>query len=369
MQTFEDLFQKQPAVTTDAPGRVNLIGEHTDYNGGFVLPTPIPQRTRVQLSPRDDRHVRAASVRIGPVIEAYDLGNEQIGRGWLDYLQGVTQLLVQAGHQIRGFDVFITSDVPVGSGLSSSAALDVALLRALRSAFDLKLDDLQIALIGQKVENAFVGAQVGIMDPMVASLGENGSALFIDARTLNYERIALPTAADLVVINSGVAHDHAAGDYNTRRAECEQVCRLLNVQQLRELSAADLPRVNALPDPLNRRARHVITENDRVLQTIVAFRANDLTQIGMLFQASHQSMRNDYQISIPEIDLLVELARRDADVYGARLTGGGFGGSIVLLARGDCGEAVARSLAQRYAHETGRTPAVLVPALKEFVRE
>jgi galactokinase len=257
--------------------------------------------------------------------------------------------------------VRIDSHVPLGSGLSSSASLTVALMRALRLAFRLDLDDVRIARLGQRVENEFVGARVGIMDPMAASLADMGTALFLDARSLAYQRVPLPAGADLVVLHSGVAHNHAAGDYNTRRAECERACELLGVGQLRDLGAADLPRVAALPEPLGRRARHVITENDRVLAAVEAIRGGDLRRLGALFYASQDSMRDDYEVSVPEIDLIVSLAKADDDLYGARLTGGGFGGSVVMLARAGAGRAAAERVARRYAEQSGRQPRVLVP--------
>jgi galactokinase len=362
MDDFATLFGRPPAVSADAPGRVNLIGEHTDYNGGFVLPTAIPQRTRVELVPRSDDVVRAASTAKDGEVLTFALGAERPGRGWLDYVQGVTCLLRAGGHPLRGFDARIDSTVPVGSGLSSSAALSVSLMRALRTAFGLALDDVQIARLGQRAENEFVGAQVGIMDPMAASLADEGTALFLDARSLHFERVRLPPGADLIVLNSGVAHDHAAGDYNTRRAECERACSLLGVKLLREVDTADLPRVEALPEPLRRRARHVITENERVLGAVEAMRRGDLPRLGELFYQSHASMRDDYEVSVPEIDWIVDLARATGEVYGARLTGGGFGGSVVMLARAGRGRAVAERVARDYAAQSGRTPRVLVPA-------
>jgi galactokinase len=362
MHDFTTLFGRPPAVSADAPGRVNLIGEHTDYNGGFVLPTAIPQRCRVELSPGEGDCVRVASTAQGDDVHGYSLGAEQPGRGWLDYVQGVTQLLRGGGHSLRGFDARIDSTVPLGSGLSSSAALSVSLMRALRAAFGLALDDVQIARLGQLAENAFVGAQVGIMDPMAASLADEGTALFLDARSLEFERVPLPRGADLVVLNSGVAHNHAAGDYNTRRTECEHACGLLGVKLLRELGVSDLPRVEALPEPLRRRARHVVTENERVLQAVAAMRRGDLTRLGELFYESHASMRDDYEVSVPEIDLIVELARAGGDVFGARLTGGGFGGSVVMLAHSGRGRAAAEAVAREYAARSGRAPRVLVPA-------
>jgi galactokinase len=274
----------------------------------------------------------------------------------------VTQVLRGDGHALRGFNARIDSAVPLGSGLSSSAALSVSLMRALRQAFALDLDDVTIARLGQRSENEFVGARVGIMDPMAASLADEGTALFLDSRTLCFERVPLPTGAELVVIDSGVAHNHAAGDYNTRRAECERACALLGVGQLRDLGTADLPRLDGLPLPERQRARHVITENDRVLAAIRAMRTGDLPRLGELFYASHASMRDDYEVSLPEIDLLVELARQHPGVYGARLTGGGFGGAIVLLSRAGEGKAVAEHVATTYAGRSGCRPRILVPA-------
>jgi galactokinase len=361
---FHSLFGRHSAVTTQAPGRVNLIGEHTDYNGGFVLPTAIPQVTRVELAPRDDRVVRVWSGAIEPStkIHSYELGREKPKNEWIDFIQGVTQFLQKTGFKLQGFDARIESNVPLGSGLSSSASLTVSLTRALRRAFDLKLDDVAIARLGQRVENEFVGARVGIMDPMAASLADQGTALFLDARSLEFERIRLPSGADLIVLNSGVSHQHSAGDYNTRRGECEKACASLGVQQLRDVSVSDLDRMATLPEPLCRRVRHVVTENERVVQAIAAMKANDLHTLGELFYASHASMRDDYEVSIPEIDLIVELASVEQDVYGARLTGGGFGGSVVMLVRSGSGRSVAERIAAAYAKGSGKDPKILVPS-------
>jgi galactokinase len=362
---FLALFGRAPSVVGDAPGRVNLIGEHTDYNGGFVLPTPIPQRCRVELAPRNDRLVRVGSANVqgAEAPLEYTVGAEVPGRGWLDYVQGVTHVLRLAGHSVQGFDLWIQSSVPLGSGLASSAALEVSLLRALRAAFSLELDDLRLALVGKRVENDFVGARTGVMDQMAASLAREGSALFIDTRSLEYRYAPLPDGAELVVLGSGVSHQHARGDYNTRRAECERACELLGVAQLRDLTTADLPALSALPEPFGRRARHVVTENERVLAAVEAMQAADLERLGELFYASHVSQRDLYEVSIPEIDLIVGLARAHSDVYGARLTGGGFGGSVVMLARAGTGRDAAHQIAQAYARQTGRAPVVLVPAV------
>jgi galactokinase len=361
MPTFRDLFSSEPTAHAEAPGRVNLMGEHTDYNGGFVLPAPMPQRTRVRVAPRPGTAVRAASAGTAGGVVSYELGREQKGRGWLDYVQGATALLAAEGHRLGGFDLLVESDVPPGSGLSSSAALGVSLLRGLRAAFGLSLNDGGIARLWQRVENRFVGAQVGIMDPMACALGEPGRALFLDTRTLTCEHVPLPPRVDWVVINSGVAHDHAAGDYNTRRAECEQACARLGVAQLRDLGPADLPRVATLPEPLDRRARHVITENARVLAAVAALRADDPVALGQLFDASHDSQRDDYAVSVPAVEELVAAARREPGVYGVRLTGGGFGGSVVLFTPAGRGRNAAERIARDYAARTGNTPTILVP--------
>ncbi|HEX7184894.1 MAG TPA: galactokinase [Thermoanaerobaculia bacterium] len=359
---FVELFGRPPLVTTDAPGRVNLIGEHTDYNGGFVLPMAIPQRTRVELAPRDDSLVRAwsADVRRPEVLE-YRIGEETPGRGWLDYVQGVTQVLRLAGHRLGGFDLRIDSDVPLGSGLSSSAALEVSLLRALREAFGLQIDDVALALLGQKAENDFVGAPVGVMDQMAASLADERQALFLDTRNLHFERVPLPEGVDLVVIDSGISHHHASGEYRIRRQECERAAELLGFPQLRDLDNHDLWRLSALPEPLDRRARHVITENARVRAAVAAMRERDLERLGKLLNLSHQSLRDDYEVSIPAIDLLVALAQKEPGVYGARITGGGFGGSVVILTHAGQGREIGERLVQEYNRRTERKGALLVP--------
>jgi galactokinase len=364
MGCFARHFGRRPAVMASAPGRVNLIGEHTDYNQGLVLPAAIPQRVAVALAPREDDQARAVSADL-PVETAGDgwlLGAEARGRGWLDYVQGLTWTLRAAGHAVRGFEAAVASTVPIGSGLSSSAALQVAGLRALRAAFALDLDDVALALLAQRAESEFVGARVGVMDQMAASLAAEGVALFLDTQSLAFDRIPLPAGADLVVVDSGVAHAHATGGYNARRAECERAAALLGVSSLREIAVADLPRLEALPVPLGRRVRHVVTENARVLTAVGALRAGDVAALGRLFTASHESQRDDYEVSIPEIDALVAAADGDSDVFGARLTGGGFGGAVVILARPGRAAAVGARVRDRYAARTGRTATVLLPA-------
>ncbi len=361
-QDFIHLFGRPPLVTADAPGRVNLIGEHTDYSGGFVLPVAIPQRTRVELAPRDDQRVRAWSANVKhKQIEEYELGDEEEQHRWIDYVQGITWVLRISGFHIGGFDLRIESDIPLGGGLSSSAALEVALLRALREAFGLQIDDVALALAGQKAENDFVGAPVGIMDQMAASLADERRALFLDTRHLRFERVPLPEGIDLVVIDSGISHRHAGGEYRIRRQECEKAAELLSFPQLRDLEIQDLWRLAALPEPLDRRARHVITENARVRAAVSAMQENDLERLGKLLYLSHQSLRDDFEVSVPEIDLLVDLAGKEPDVYGARITGGGFGGAVVVLARAGKGREVGERLVEEYRSRTERPGALLVP--------
>jgi galactokinase len=352
------------SFTATAPGRVNLIGEHTDYNFGFVLPTVIPQTCRVRCTYRDDNEVTVASENQGGQAVRYELGSETAlpsERHWWHYVQGVTWVLRKHGHRLRGCDLRIESDVPLGSGLSSSAALDVALLRVFREAFVLKLDDMSLVKLAQEVENRFVGAPVGILDPLACHLGAPGQALFVDTQSLEIERVPLPAGVELIVIHSGVEHRHAGGDYATRVAECREASRQLGVPNLRSCTPDDLPRIGRLNPPLAGRARHVVTENQRVVDAVAAMKAGDLRRLGELFDASHASQRDDYGVSIAEVDLLVSVAQQHPHVYGARLTGGGFGGSIVALAEEGKGAEAAREIARMYQERTKQESRVLVP--------
>jgi galactokinase len=362
---FRRAFGRAPAVVAAAPGRVNLIGEHTDYNGGFVLPTTIPQRTEVALAPRDDDVVRVVTDErsVARAEAEYRLGDEQRVDGWLDYVQGCTAMLGAERHRGRGFDAAIASTVPVGAGLSSSAALEVALLRGLRDLLALELDDVALALLGHRAEHDFVGARVGVMDQMAASLADAASALFLDTRSLAWQRVPLPATVELAVIDSGITHRHAGGGYNDRRAECERAAGALGVATLRELQDDPdaLARAAALAAPLARRVRHVVTENRRVLAAVEALRRGDVAELGRILIAGHASLRDDYEVSTREVDRLVALAAADADVLGARMTGGGFGGAVVVLTRRGRAHAAAERVATAYGREVagGR---VLVPA-------
>jgi galactokinase len=360
--SFESLFGRAPAAHGAAPGRVNLMGDHTDYNHGFVLPAAIPQETTVQLAPRSDGRVRVWSEQFPATgVVEYDLGREQRGSDWADYVRGMTTVLSDclAG---RGFEAHIASTVPVGSGLSSSASLEIALGRALRSAMQFALSDEDLARAGQRAENEFVGAPVGIMDQMACCFARERSPMFLDTRSLTFESVMLPDAAGVLVVHSGVTHQHAGGGYAARHRECADAAAALGVQALREVSEADLPSVlRSLPEPLGRRVRHVVTENARVRRTVAAFRAGDMTGAGELFRQSHASLRDDFEVSVREVDVLAEIAQHVSGAYGARLTGGGFGGSVVALCARDAVAAAAVVVSAEYHRRTGRDATVVVP--------
>jgi galactokinase len=359
---FLERYGRPAAVRAAAPGRVNLIGEHTDYNNGFVLPIATPQETEVLMVPRDDRHVRlwSANVVSSDQHARYTLGTESRSGTWVDYVAGVTAALREADQTTPGFDASIRSTVPLGAGLSSSASLEVAVLRALNDVFSLRLDALAVARLAHWAETRFVGVPVGMMDQMAASLALSDSALFIDTRSLTYQRLPLPADTGLIVIDSGVTHRHAGGEYRTRRRECDEAARCLGLASLRDATLQTLEST-AVPEPLRRRARHVITENDRVLQARRALQDGDPTDFGMLMNASHASLRDDFEVSVPDVDRLVALAQSEPGVFGARLTGGGFGGSIVALANQALAGPAARRIAAAYSAGGPVAGAVLIP--------
>jgi galactokinase len=360
---FRNHFGAEAQIQASSFGRVNLIGEHTDYNDGLVLPTPIKQQCTMLLEPRSDRMVRVFSVQKSQTME-YRLGQEAAGMDWLDYIQGITEELRKDQHHLTGFNAVFSSDVPLGSGLSSSAALLVCTAKALRAANKLELSDLEIAKIAQRAENGLVGARVGLLDQMACSLGKNGEALFIDFKTFETRTVLLPKNLELVILHSGISHslsatEHGTRNYKTRRAECEKACELLGISSLRDLLPHDLEQVANLPKPYSSRAKHVITENARVLKAVTALEQGNLETLGALFYASHASMKDDYDVSEPEINFIVELARNTKGIHGARLTGGGFGGSVVMLAGVGMGRAAGKSIALEYTKRTGITPRLL----------
>jgi galactokinase len=367
--SFWSLYGRAPQYVGVARGRVNLMGDHTDYNAGLVLPACIPQSTCVEIAPRADMEVHAWS-REQPSAEPleYMLGSEERAGGWLDYIKGVTRALSNARYGVHGFDLRIESTVPVGSGLSSSAALEVALLRGLRAAFDLPLDDLEMALLAHRAETELVGAPVGILDPFACTFADTDRALFLDTQSIVMRTVAIPPEIETLVVFSGVTHDHANGDYRVRRAECDRAAELLGVPKLRAATPSDL-RAAKLPAPLDRRARHVVSENERVTKVVAAFEQGDLAGLGALFAASHRSLRDDFEVSVPLIERLVAIAAADPAVVGARLTGGGFGGSIVALAHRGEGRAAAERIAAAFDAGAPGPATILVPPRAEAALE
>ena len=320
-----------PAGIWSAPGRVNLIGEHTDYNEGFVLPFAIDKRTWAALAPRDDGMARVSSTFSPEIIEipVSDLAPELLS-GWSAYPLGVAWALEAQ----QGFSLHIHSTVPVGAGLSSSAAIECATAVALNETWSLGLTEPQLARIGQIAENTAVGAPTGIMDQSASMLGRADSAVFLDCRSLKARSVPLGLAAaglQILVIDTKVSHDHATGGYADRRASCELAAATMGVPSLRDLGVTDLPRMaEALDEVTFRRARHIVTENDRVEETVRLLAARGPRAIGPLLDASHLSMRDDFEISVPQLDLAVATAQA-AGAIGARMTGGGFGGAAIAL--------------------------------------
>ncbi len=335
---FEDAYGRAPLGIWSAPGRVNLIGEHTDYNDGFVLPFAINRRTVVALGPREDGVLRVASAFADEVAEIAiaDLAPDML-RDWSAYPLGVAWALGQFGADlggVPGMDLYIESTVPVGAGLSSSAAIESAVAAALDEVWQLGFDRRTLARVGQLAENKAVGAPTGIMDQSASLLGREDHAVFLDCRSLESELVSLGFAEaglELLIIDTGVSHDHATGGYAARRASCELGASIMGVPALRDLSVDDLDRARSLMDDETfRRVRHIVTENQRVLDTVEALRTHGPTAIGALLDASHISMRDDFEISVPELDLAVETAQVNGAI-GARMTGGGFGGAAIAL--------------------------------------
>lgn len=352
MTTFREVFGAAPDAAADAHGRVNLLGEHTDYNEGFVLPTAIPQRTSVAVRVNGSDSFRVYSANLGESAE-FSL-NAPPAASFAKYVYGAVKVLAGVGTEIRPLDLYVSSEVPIGVGLSSSAALEVAVLRALRALLDLDVGDVRIAQLAQRAEIEHAGVNCGILDQMAASLLEPGSMLFLDTRTLERDRLPLPAGSEILVIDSGLPRTLAGSAYNQRRSECETAARALGVAALRDI--ADAAATDALPQPLCRRARHVITENARV----VAARDADAETFGRLMSESHRSLRDDYAVSTPALDELVRALEGDSSVYGAKLTGAGFGGACVALCRRGTAKAVAERTARRYDTAT-RTASLLVP--------
>jgi galactokinase len=351
MRSFVATFDCEPQAEGRAHGRVNLLGEHTDYNEGYVLPTTIPQFTRVQAARSADRRYRFYAANLGEFLEYEDRGAAP--EGFSRYVFGCIEVLKSQGHAVPPVMIHIASDVPMGGGLSSSAALEVAALRCLRQLLSIQLDDVELAKLAQRAEVEYAGVRCGILDQMASSLGDQAHMLFLDTRTLERKLLPLP-GGELIVIDSGIARTLAASGYNERRRECESAAALLGVKALRDETT--LEHVDTLPEPLNRRARHVITENARVLEAV---RGVDAARFGELMNESHASLRDDYEVSVPALDVLVRLLQAQPYVYGARLTGAGFGGACVALAHEGQAAKVKAEVLQAYG-QAGYSGAALV---------
>jgi galactokinase len=359
-----------------APGRVNLIGEHTDYNDGFVMPAAIELGVSIAIAPRDDRELVVHSENFSESVEI-ELDDRDPGprQHWSDYVQGVAVVLQKTGYVLRGANMLISGDVSIGSGLSSSAAIEVATGFALLGNSGLPVDRVELAKLCRRAENEFVGARVGIMDPFISCCGHAGHALMLDCRSLDYRLLSIPAGVSLVICNTMVKHELASGEYNRRRAECEEGVRILSrrlpdVRALRDVHLKDLDRYcDDLPQTIYNRCRHVVTENARVCDAAAALDKADLPLFGRLMAESHISLRDDYEVSCQELDLMVKLARQVEGVFGARMTGGGFGGSTVNLVENRYVEDFRRSVANAYERSTGLLPQILVSAAADGVGE
>jgi len=350
-----------------APGRVNLIGEHTDYNDGFVMPVAIDFFTQIILFPLDERSLEFYSDNFKEkVVLDFDNLPKSRSRHWSDYVVGVALMLLREGYELRGARLMISSDVPIGSGLSSSAALEVATAYALAMSSDLKIKRVELAKLCRRAENEFVGARVGIMDQFVSFFGETDKALLLDCRSLEFEHLPFPPSAQLVICNTMVKHDLASGAYNERRQQCEEGVELLrtvlpNVTALRDVTSQQLElHRKELPEVIYRRCRHVVTENERVVGAASALKQGDVAKFGQLMNQSHQSLRDDYEVSCAELDLMVGLARKVEGVFGARMTGGGFGGCTVNLVRCDKIDEFQDTVATGYQEATELTPEIYI---------
>jgi galactokinase len=366
ISAFRERFREAPAHLFRAPGRVNLIGEHTDYNDGFVMPIAIDFATFAAVGPRSDSRLVVYSRNFDEVQE-FDLSNleQDPSRHWSDYVRGVAAVLQKQRH-LKGTNLVVHGNVPIGSGLSSSASLEVATAMALLANSGADLPRQEIALACQRAENEYTGARCGIMDQFVSCLGESGRAILIDCRDLTSKTVPLDNAHAIVVCNSKVSHSVAGGEYNSRRADCERSVKALRskLPMIKALRDVTLPQLEANRDLLSevefRRCRHVISENDRVQASAKALRAGDVRRFGELMFESHTSMRDDYEISCRELDIMVELARGYDGVLGSRMTGGGFGGCTVNLVREEAVAEFQKMIRSEYEEETGITPETYV---------
>jgi galactokinase len=360
-EAFIKRFSRPAELLVRAPGRVNLIGEHTDYNDGYVLPMAIDRTVWIALRPRGDHQVRISSLEMEPPGDFSLDDLQKGGRDWYEYLKGVAWALREGGYDLKGWEGVMSSDVPVGAGLSSSAAIEMATARAFAQIAGFDWDPVSMAQIGRKAENSWVGVSTGIMDQMASAACQAGHALFLDCRSLAYENIPLPDGVAVVVLDTATRRGNVDSGYNERFAQCQAAARYFGVKALRDVSPQELlNKGKGLDEVVYRRARHIVTEDQRVLDAIDAMRAGDVVRLGQLLDASHASMRDDFEITNEALNIMVTVARRQPGCYGARMTGGGFGGCAMALVEAGKAEKFATTVANEYQAETGLTPSVYV---------
>lgn len=354
---FEQHFAHAPALVAHAPGRVNLIGEHTDYNQGFVFPAAINFGTWVAASARDDNKIVVTARDYSNATNAFAIDNIEYDeeQGWANYVRGVVKVLHEDVAGLKGANLFVTGNVPQGAGLSSSASFEVAIIKALSALYELPVDGVKAALLGQKAENTFVGCSCGIMDQLISAMGKEGNAMLLDCQSLNIAHSPLPASHQIVIINSNVKRGLVDSEYNLRREQCEQGASLLGVSSLREASIDMLEKAKPhMPDVVYRRAKHIITENARTLSASTALKNGDIVTVSEAMAASHASMRDDFEITVPPIDYLVKIIHSLIGNTGCvRMTGGGFGGCVVALVPTDRVNDVKQCVADNYFNETG----------------
>jgi galactokinase len=356
---FAEHFGRPPRWVVRAPGRVNLIGEHTDYNDGFVLPLAIDRAVWIALEPRDDRRVLVDSTDYAETAEFSLDALRHDGAGWIEYVKGTAWSLQEAGHRLRGWQGVLAGDVPRGAGLSSSAAVEMAVARAFAAAADLVWQPAAMAKLGQRAENHWVGVNCGIMDQLISAAGRAGHALLIDCRCLEYSPVPFPPGVAVAVLDTATRRGLVDSAYNQRRAQCEAAAAYFAVPALRDVTLERLERAGPDLDAIvRRRARHVIAENDRTLRAAQAMRDGDAAELGRLMSQSHESLRDDYEVSSDALDAMVDIAGAQPACYGARMTGAGFGGCAVALIAVDAAEDFVAHVSAAYCRRTGHTPAV-----------
>lgn len=368
--SFEKVLGYAPSHIIQAPGRVNLIGEHTDYNDGFVLPCAINYQTVVAASKRDDNLVRVVSVDYGNAVDEFDITQAITfaqDKMWANYIRGVVKCLLARGYTFNGADISVSGNVPQGAGLSSSAALEVVIGQTFKELYKLDISQAEIALNGQQAENEFVGCNCGIMDQMISAEGQENHAMLLDCRTLETQSVSMPAEMSVVIINSNKKRGLVDSEYNTRREQCEEAARIFGVPALRDVTIEEFnAKASELDAMVAKRARHVITENDRTLEAAQALRNNDIKRMGELMAKSHASMRDDFEITVKEIDVLVEMVKKViGDQGGVRMTGGGFGGCIVALVPPALVGDVRAVVEAQYEAQTGLKASIYVCQAKQ----